>query len=537
MRIAWLAAVLSISLPRAFADIVCDTKWALGIKDADTANNINDAITPCIQSFCTTGLGNGGTAAHRCGSVLLIVTQLHGGTPAHKDGCIAQLNKIIQQCFVTAGDLRGTAVTDETLYEAHITGKENRLEARRATTGSNTKPRTGTGARTQRGRGRDKNRIPKPQNARKTKSTKSRKTNCSPKKPKRVVRDVLRDFVLTHLLRRTPPPSPSASGSKDEACKLPSPPFRMKKIDEAVTRFGFVTSDGWDSIVKDKNALEVMRVMNSNGVLSVVKLEGSKTYCVADESGVSDRAVMTVQAAKDGRKCLITNGNYFVVGKAHTLTWYEGGKDAKDYDGYAVGFTTTTPKSIDVHPQYVQYFRRFEGDDGTTSMTCGPDLKEQLDLTRPELNYWCQRTEQTGKDAMTHPHSKDLVRNTWARLPGSLAHAGEKNERLVTVIMTDTVKYVFSYTCDREDGVDLNKMREIIDTFLNKFEGSKIDDAKQALNFDGGGSLFMAWVYDGKVSLIAAGDIQGQDPYEVGRKVWNKRFVQTMVRHDILPPE
>lgn len=205
-------------------------------------------------------------------------------------------------------------------------------------------------------------------------------------------------------------------------------------------------------------------------------------------------------------------------------------ENVRSYNHFAVGFTTSTSKQVEVPVDHAQYYERFEGDDGS-SLMCGPSLKEPLNLSRPELQYWCQRTRATTEHAIPHPdESTGLVQSVYSQIPGGIATSNQPNERLVTVIMTNDVKLVVTYTSRRSKGVNVNQMRSLVEAFLASFMGADIKtNTKQVLNLDGGGSIFVAWVNNNKWQVIAAGNQGGARP----PPGWRPRMVTTMIKHTL----
>ncbi|KAJ4292800.1 hypothetical protein N0V90_009463 [Kalmusia sp. IMI 367209] len=557
MRASLLAAVLSLGLSGAFANVICDTKRALGVDGSD-AFELDDTIESCIESFCSSGSSHGANAAGRCESVLLTITQFDESAPIDKDDCTAQFDNILDQCVTAAGSQGGTLVDDEALYEAHLVEEEHTgllerdllddddessLEARgRSRGGRKTKTGITKTRKTKATPKKTKTKSKKTKTKGKKKAKGKAKKQCKAKKGKKTktksgkktVRNLLESIIPSALLPRAPTGngSPTAgSAAQGEACELPDTHYVRKGLDSHVIHYHFDTTAGWKEGVTDKRALEVMRHMKEDGNFNVVALTGSKTYCIGEPTGGTRPFDMVAKAAVAGKSCLITNGNFFVMGGTKGLEWQAGGpvvNDVAKYDKFSVGFTTTTEAQVDIPDSHIAYYEEFKGDDGS-SMMCGPGLKTPLDMSRPELQYWCKAPPQQTSHSLSAPTMPQWVQTVYAAVPGSLAHVSQPNERLVTVILTDELKYVFSYTSMRRKGMDLNQMRDLIKVFLGTFPKANIREAKQVLNLDGGGSIFVDWVKNGKHTIIAAGGLDGGAPGTNFRP----RTVQTMVRHEV----
>lgn len=178
----------------------------------------------------------------------------------------------------------------------------------------------------------------------------------------------------------------------------------------------FDFSEDWQKTVTEARAKAVLSKMNAHGKFNVV-MKTAKTHCVGDFEGRTDPYNLAVQSMKAGDQCLITSGNYLVMGAAQNLKFHAGGpvvENLYSYNHFAVGFTTPTSKQVDVPADYAQYYEELRGDDGS-SMMCGPGLKESLELNKPELQYWCKNTHATTEHAIEHPDkSTGLVQSVYS---------------------------------------------------------------------------------------------------------------------------
>lgn len=584
-----LGAVLSLGASGVLANVVCSTEPALGVASNATLS-VNDSTQACIKQFCTTALEDGlddteGYASDRCGSIQLTITQIDDDLQLNVDSCVAQFASIIDQCTIG-----GHTLATEALYQIQLSDTEEKsvherelsvdaedddedvdedehssLQARRAsrsggrsrtastgrTRKTKTKAKTSKTTKTTKSKSKSKGQkgkgtatgtkstkasaTPKAQQCNQgTKKTKTKGKTTSSKSGKKTVRDIVDDF-LPQVLRRNPTPPATGSGSAAGAsCPIDTKHYIKKELERGrVWSYKFDSSAGWEQVVTDKRAQKVLKTMRADGVFNAVALQGSKSYCIGEPSGGTNPGTVTVAEANAGGKCLLTNGNYFVMAGMENLEWDVGGEvinnvEINSKNKFAVGFTTSTNNQVDVPSAHAQYYEKFTGDDGS-SMMCGPGLKTPLNLNSPELQYWCKRTPETTEHALPHPTDDTLVRTVFSQIPGGVATSREPNERLVTVIMTENLKYVFTYTSRRSRGVDVNRMRDVIKIYLGEFLGANIRDAKQVLNFDGGGSIFVAWVKNGRYDVIAAGGLNGQK----AGSTFRPRTVTTMVRHSI----
>jgi len=60
-------------------------------------------------------------------------------------------------------------------------------------------------------------------------------------------------------------------------------------------------------------------------------------------------------------------------------------------------------------------------------------------------------------------------------------------------------------------------MRTIIDMYLKEYIKVDITKAKQAMNMDGGDSIYINWVRNSKQITITAGNLRGKDPNKSGK--------------------
>jgi hypothetical protein len=100
---------------------------------------------------------------------------------------------------------------------------------------------------------------------------------------------------------------------------------------------------------------------------------------------------------------VLSNANFFVVPGKKGLTFDvpSAPLDTTKYGNYAVEPTSSTKNHVDMPSVHKKYYAEFKGDD-RTSLWSGPELRNELDLSRPELRYFEADKNQT-------PYQKSLV--------------------------------------------------------------------------------------------------------------------------------
>jgi hypothetical protein len=187
---------------------------------------------------------------------------------------------------------------------------------------------------------------------------------------------------------------------------------------------------------------------------------------------------------------VLSNANFFVVPGKNGLTFDVpcAPLDTTKYGNYAVGPTTSTKNHVDIPSVHNKYYAEFKGDDRTSSWSRS-ELRNELDLSRPELRYF----------------EADKTQTPYTKIPGGVATANQAIERLVTATLVDGSRYFFAYTSKRTDGIDLKQMRELVGEFLQQYYSSSINSARQVFNLDGGQSIYVSWNSRGKETMIARG--------------------------------
>ena len=134
-----------------------------------------------------------------------------------------------------------------------------------------------------------------------------------------------------------------------------------------------------------------MRDMKSDGKLDVIEMRRANTEIVGAERGGTKPHDME----RDGGTYLLCNGGFFIMGGATGMRYDVDGRplDAKKYDHYSVGRTSSTTNQIPIPPSQRAHYEMLEGSNGRNYLYSGPKLIKRLDLSSPELQY---------KDAYVH---------------------------------------------------------------------------------------------------------------------------------------
>jgi hypothetical protein len=330
----------------------------------------------------------------------------------------------------------------------------------------------------------------------KGKGTKGKVTQAKPgaAKGKTTARDVF---------RRTTPGSSSRHGSspnQGSSCQNLEDIYKVRALNarRTVIHHSFNSRSDWSHYqmpqAEGPKIREVLQNMPLRGKLDVIVMRSGHTSIIGSSRGRSD------PQDYEGRSgdYLLTNGGFFIQDARNvpgqprkTLKYdYNGERfDQANAAYYSVGPSSTQPtRYIPVPPSQRHYYKEIQGDDGSYCWS-GPTLKQRLDLTDPAL--------------MWRPPYAD-------RVPGGVHTASHPNERLVYVVLPNHTKIIFVYTAaDRfTTGARLSTMRNMIDAFLYKYQSrARIAEATQAVNLDGGGSIYVSFNEHGRrPKVIAAGD-------------------------------
>lgn len=349
--------------------------------------------------------------------------------------------------------------------------------------------------------------------------------------------------------------------------------------------YHFYSGKDWadDTTVKKlANAKAVLSKMNTEGLFTALVMRGAKTYCVGSSTGKTDLPdfVIKENSANDAQNCIYTNGGFFITGKDKYLRAEHDGPviaDSSSLIYFSVGATSVTDNTVSVPKVHKDQYATLVGEDGSF-LECGPNLKQPVSADATSLQYWAkdgkgnkitnpvwkqtqaaqeaQDKKKTGRVVTWCEESKGwqvveqirnqngavgaeaTLRTVFAHIPGGVATANEPNERLVTVMMADDLKIVFAYTSKRENGVTINSMRDVINVFLDQYLNSNLSKAKTAINLDGGASIFVGWMKEGALSILAAGGLEGQQsevPHDAN-KIKKFRDVTTMVKYTLKEP-
>lgn len=356
------------------------------------------------------------------------------------------------------------------------------------------------------------------------------------------------------------------------------PPYKEIEVSPGSAKsYHFYSSKGWqqDSAVqKNAKAKAVLSEMNKDGpgLFTAVVMSGAKTFCVGSSIGKSDLPdfVIKENSANNAQDCIYTNGGFFVTGKDNYLRAEHNGPviaDAGSLIYFSVGSTSVTENTISAPQAHKDQYQKLVGEDGSF-LECGPSLKKPLDANAKSLQYWAKDGDgkkitnpvwkQATEDTTNTGHvvtwcdksqgwqivektknengavgAEMFVRTVFAHIPGGVATANEKNERLVTVMMADDLKIVFAYTSQRKNGVTINDMRDLINVFLGQYMASDLSKAQTAINLDGGASIFIGWMKNGVLSILAAGGLEGKQsevPHSASQ-IEKFRDVTTLVKY------
>ena len=208
---------------------------------------------------------------------------------------------------------------------------------------------------------------------------------------------------------------------------------------------------------------------------------------------------------------------------------------------FSVGPTSVSKNAVPVAGVYNDLYHKLQGDDGNF-LTSGPDMRIPLDSPEPDpklANTTSGRLQYFIKDAQGNkiPNTvkedtqSPYTRTVFTHLPGGMVTVNEPNERNALIIVKGGIKVAFTYTSQRQVGMRINELRELIDRFLKVYLKIGIADTQIALNLDGGGSIFVGWVKNGRLNVLAAGGMATPKVYPLPPQGFRFRDVTTMVKH------
>lgn len=259
---------------------------------------------------------------------------------------------------------------------------------------------------------------------------------------------------------------------------------------KTATWWRFNSVDGWGcKIPAQQREYKVLEKMKPTIKFDVIEVKSGNLQIVGNPT---DGSPPEDFASKRGNY-LLTNAGFFTMDKTHR----------------SVGPTSSTRKMVPIPPEYKEYYEKVTGEDGSY-LWSGPSLTRNLDLLNgDEFNFF-------------DPNYSNMY--------GSLAHAGQPNERLVLVKLKNGDKYMFVYTADKPrrseskgggihpgNGQTINEMRELILFWFVQFKPEvRASSMTQFVNLDGGGSLYVSWNERGKRERkIARGSIEDETPHGV----------------------
>jgi hypothetical protein len=305
------------------------------------------------------------------------------------------------------------------------------------------------------------------------------------------------------------PSSPGRAGaSGQDACGSDYKDWYRSRILNAPAKtkhWRFERSNGWskelDEGIKDQPtdaelpaAKKILLKMTDEAKMDVIRVKKGKIEVKGKGNGGSYPEEWLDEAGS----YVLSNGGFFVM---------DGSKQSP------IGKTSHTTNAFPIPSEYTSDYAYLGSKAENEYFATGPHLMRDLVFTEAKWQYW----------AIPGRTLSDV-----ARKPGSLAHASQPNERLVFVELVNGDKYLFAYTAKtRSHGVNLNKMREIILTFLKHMQN--IDTPKSILNMDGGGSVYVAWKPQGKPFEVIARGETGDDA-EAGYKDGHIRDVTNYLK-------
>ncbi|KAJ4288046.1 hypothetical protein N0V90_012062 [Kalmusia sp. IMI 367209] len=451
-----LAAVLSLGASGVLSRVIPATR---GVESS--AGLLAEEATLCIKDFCAIK-GDEKRTTTQCGSLVLTVTHL--GAPSSVEECVSQFSNLIAQDTES-----GTSQTEEALYE--ISAEDDSEPA-----------------------ANEKRAVHKKTKAKKTKAkkTKAEKTK-------------------TKTTKACPLPKKGKNGKIIQR-RCAGDEFYKKRdlLPGKVTHWKFNTMGDVDTYNVDANAKVVLKAMNKNGQLDVVKISSGDLTVVGDvpDPDLILRGTDPNTFTKKGGNYLLTNGGFFQHMETRPRSFEPAGEDTmvKTADGTVKAYEEPYP----VPEEYAEFYDQIDGLDNTR-VHSGPDLKKSIPGIDTESGIW----KYSDNDPI---------------LVGRLSHASQPNERLALVRFGKT-HYSVAYTCKetvigrRQCGINTNKFKKLIDLFFTEMgqAGKSISSSTQAVCLDGGPSISMTWnegLTMEKLSLGGAGDTTPL-PGTNGRKVSN----------------
>ncbi|KAF1955586.1 hypothetical protein CC80DRAFT_549280 [Byssothecium circinans] len=524
-----LAAVLSLGASGVLSSVTCENR---GVDSAGTsfssAGFLVEEVKLCIEELCATKWDEGLTKKH-CVPVVLTVTHLQGPSSGVED-CVSQFSGLIDQCIITKDAQNGSSQTKDA-FEARKEASDNKVfltsrsgDLRKACSNDLRKPYF-KGLRKPYFKGLRK---PYFKGLRKPYSKDSFaahfkdyfrfplitsvKSSSTTGKSSSGTSKITSSASVTGNPTSKPSSSANPSGS---ACPLPpkkgkngkgvqrrceGDEFYQKKdlLAGKVTHWKFNTMGDVNNYQGNTAAKQVLGLMNNRGQLDVVKVSNGDLLVTGNAQGGSKPPAF----GKKGGNYLLFNGGFF--------------QNKVPEAGYLnpVGETRIKPPTgpavdLESHPvpkEYAAYYQKISGAEGTF-VRSGPDLKQNI----PEIS--------SKSGVFKYPHEPVVA--------GALDHASQPNERLALVTFSAT-QYLFAYTCEepvqgrRECGISTNRLKELIDGFFARMEaGKSLKDATQAVNLDGGPSIYMSWntgTTEQKIAMGGKGDMT-PDPNATGRDV------------------
>ncbi|KAJ4297667.1 hypothetical protein N0V90_005561 [Kalmusia sp. IMI 367209] len=242
---------------------------------------------------------------------------------------------------------------------------------------------------------------------------------------------------------------------------------------------------GWNTKVKDRKAKKILTKMRDFGKLDIIGVKYAYMSIEGNPSGGTSPSKFTAGPTRRGSYVLCNGGFFNMKTKA------------------PVGETSLSQTYDPIPPEYADDYVKVNGNQGF--IHSGPSLlSPAISYSDPKWRY------SKGKNKQRTRHSK---------LTGSLAHASQPNERLVLVTMKNHDRLIFVYTArKRSSGLNTRGMRDLMLLWVSTYTQYKVSDVVQAVNLDGGGSIYVSWNHLGVEKKIAAGNIADEFPAGSARR-------------------
>lgn len=241
---------------------------------------------------------------------------------------------------------------------------------------------------------------------------------------------------------------------------------------------------GWNTKVTDKKVKKVLKKMRDFGKFDVIGVKYAYMSIEGNPTGGTSPSEFTAHVTRRGSYILCNGGFFNMKTKA------------------PVGETSLSKTYDEIPKPYVDDYVKVNGNKGF--IHSGPSLLTPASYSAPRWRY---------------SKGKNKQRTSYSKLTGSLAHASQPNERLVLVTMRNHDKLIFVYTARRRtNGLNTRGMTDLMHLWFKTYTNLKLSDVVQAVNLDGGGSIYVSWNHLGVEKKIAAGNIGDEFPAGTARR-------------------